>query len=63
MAKTNTVVTIPDEVVMNKIYFIRNHKVMLDSDTCRTIGVETKRLKEAVLKGIYLASLLISCFN
>jgi len=25
-------VSIPDEVVMNKIHLIRNHKVMLDMD-------------------------------
>ena len=32
MAKKNTEIAIPDEVVMNKIYFIRGQKVILDSD-------------------------------
>jgi hypothetical protein len=39
---------IPDEVVMNKIYFIRGQKVMLDSDLSELYGVETKRLNEQV---------------
>jgi len=32
MAKTNKELLIPDELVMNKIYLIRGHKVMLDKD-------------------------------
>ncbi len=52
MAKTNVVVAIPDEVVMNKIYFIRSHKVMLDSDLAELYGVETKRLKETVKRNL-----------
>jgi phage regulator Rha-like protein len=39
---------IPDEVVMTKIYEIRNQKVMLDRDLAELYGVETKRLKEQV---------------
>ena len=39
---------LPDEVVINKIYFIRNEKVMLDSDLAELYGVETKRLNEQV---------------
>ena len=38
----------PDEVVMNKIYLIRNHKVMLDIDLAELYHVETKRLNEQV---------------
>ena len=52
MAKRNVIVATPDEVVMNKIYFIRNHKVMLDSDLAELYGVETKRLKEAVKRNL-----------
>lgn len=44
--------TIPDEVVVSKIYFIRNTKVMLDRDLALLFGVETKRLKEAVRRNI-----------
>jgi hypothetical protein len=37
-----------EETISNKIYFIRNQKVMLDSDLALLYGVETKRLNEAV---------------
>lgn len=43
---------IPDEVLLNKIYFIRGQKVMLDRDLSDLYGVETKRLKEAVKRNI-----------
>jgi hypothetical protein len=41
-------VAIPDEVVMNKIYLIRELKVMLDRDLAELYGVETRVLKQAV---------------
>jgi hypothetical protein len=44
---------VPDELVMNKIYMIRNQKVMLDRDLAELYGVETKRLKEAVKRNIH----------
>ena len=44
--------TLPDEVLMNKIYIIRNQKVMLDRDLAELYGVETKRLKEAVKRNL-----------
>ena len=37
-----------EEMISNKIYFIRNQKVMLDSDLATLYGVETKRLNEQV---------------
>ena len=37
---------------MNKIYFIRKQKVMLDRDLAELYCVETKRLKEAVKRNI-----------
>ncbi|TDQ10159.1 ORF6N domain-containing protein [Pedobacter metabolipauper] len=40
--------TVPDEIVMNKIYKIRDQKVMLDRDLAVLYGVETKVLKQAV---------------
>ncbi|MFO0356014.1 MAG: ORF6N domain-containing protein [Sphingobacteriaceae bacterium] len=43
---------IPDEIVLNKIYYIRGQKVMLDKDLAEMYGVETKRLKEAVKRNI-----------
>jgi len=39
---------IPDEVLMNKIYLIRNQNVMIDSDLSLLYGVETRRLNEQV---------------
>ena len=47
MEKAN-LTTLPDEVLMNKIYIIRGQKVMLDRDLAELYGVETKRLKEQV---------------
>ena len=52
MAKKGVTSIIPDEVVMNKIYMIRNQKVMLDSDLSELYGVETKVLKQAVRRNI-----------
>ena len=39
---------LPDETVISKIYVIREHKVMLDSDLADLYGVQTKALKQAV---------------
>lgn len=48
MAKKEITPIIPDELVMNKIYFIRGHKVMLDSDLAELYEVETRALNQAV---------------
>jgi hypothetical protein len=45
-------IAIPDEIVMNKIYVIRNLKVMIDRDLAELYGVETKQLKRAVKRNI-----------
>ncbi|MET3982127.1 phage regulator Rha-like protein [Mucilaginibacter sp. UYP25] len=42
------VVTIPDEVVMSKIYLVRDEKVMLDRDLAELYGVKAIRLREQV---------------
>jgi len=52
MAKKEAALMIPDEVIMQKIYYIRNQKVMLDSDLAELYGVETKRLKEQVKRNM-----------
>ncbi|MDB5153420.1 MAG: DNA-binding protein [Mucilaginibacter sp.] len=44
----STVVGIPDEVVMSKIYLIRDEKVMLDRDLAELYGVKAIRLREQV---------------
>jgi len=52
MAEINNSILLPDEVIMQKIYFIRNQKVMLDRDLAELYGVETKRLKEQVKRNM-----------
>ncbi|OQA01824.1 MAG: ORF6N domain protein [Bacteroidetes bacterium ADurb.Bin408] len=46
--KPASLLHIPDEAIIDRIYVIRNQKVMLDRDLASLYGVETKRLKEAV---------------
>ncbi|QSB27319.1 ORF6N domain-containing protein [Flavobacterium sp. CLA17] len=41
-----------EETISDKIYFIRNQKVMLDSDLAMLYGVETKRLNEQVKRNL-----------
>jgi len=48
MSNPENVLVIPDEVILSKIYFIRESKVMLDSDLAELYGVETRRLNEQV---------------
>ncbi len=43
---------ISEEAISNKIYFIRNQKVMLDRDLALLYGIETKVLKQAVKRNI-----------
>ncbi len=44
---------ITDERIVDKIYLIRNQKVMLDRDLAELYGIETKRLKEAVKRNLF----------
>lgn len=43
---------IPDEIILNKIFYIRDQKVMIDSDLAQLYGVETRRLNEQVARNI-----------
>lgn len=52
MTKKESNLIVPDELVMNKIYVIRNQKVMLDRDLAELYGVETKVLKQSVKRKI-----------
>ena len=52
MAKQDTQIMIPDEVIMSKIYLIRGQKVILDRDLAELYEVETKALKQAVKRNI-----------
>lgn len=52
MAKNKSLAIIPDEIVMNKIYVIRGHKVMLDKDLAELYEVTTGNLNKAVKRNI-----------
>ncbi len=54
--------TLPDEAIINKIYLIRDQKVMIDRDLAILYGVETKRLKEAVRRNIQRFQVIL-CLN
>jgi hypothetical protein len=43
---------IPDEIIMNKIFLIRDMKVMLDKDLAELYGVSTGNLNKAVNRNI-----------
>jgi len=45
-------VMVPDERIMDKIYLIRDQKVMLDQDLAALYGVETKVLKQQVRRNL-----------
>lgn len=45
-------ITLPDEVIISKIYLIRGQKVMIDRDMAELYGVETRVLKQAVRRNI-----------
>ena len=48
MAKANALMIVADEVVMSKIYYLREQKVMLDRDLAELYGVQSIRLREQV---------------
>ncbi len=44
--------SVPDEVVISKIYYLRKQKVMLDSDLAELYQVETRRLNEQIKRNL-----------
>ncbi len=48
----NSLSVIPSEKIVNKIYIIRNRKVMLDRDIAELYGVKTMVLNQAVKRNI-----------
>jgi hypothetical protein len=50
--KKNMELSVPEETVMKKIYFIRGHKVMLDKDLAELYNVSTTRLNQQVRRNI-----------
>jgi hypothetical protein len=45
-------ISIPDELIMNKIYVVRGKKVMIDRDLAELYGVETRALKQQVNRNL-----------
>ena len=45
-------ISIPSEIIENKIFFIRGQKVMLDRVLAELYGVETKYLKRQVKRNV-----------
>ena len=43
---------VSDELIMNKIYYIRQHKIMIDSDLAKLYEVDNKQLKRQVKRNI-----------
>lgn len=52
MPGNNRPITLTDEAIIHKIYYIREQKVMLDRNLAELYGVETKALKQAVRRNI-----------
>ena len=52
MAKGTSKLAIPDEIITNKIYLVRDKKVMLDEDLAELYGVTTGNLNKAVSRNI-----------
>jgi len=50
--KSKSIVIIPDERIIGKIYYIRGEKVMFDRDLASLYEVETKTLNRAVKRNI-----------
>ena len=46
------IIAIPDEIIINKIHFIRGKKVMLDRDLADLYNVTTFNLNKAVRRNI-----------
>ena len=51
-----------DEIIVNKIYYIRKQKIMLDRDLAELYDVQAIRLREQVKRNL-IVSLLILCFG
>ncbi|MCE3279253.1 MAG: hypothetical protein K0S44_1444 [Bacteroidetes bacterium] len=54
MTKANTALINSQEKILNQIYYIREHKVMLDIDLAVLYCVENRALKQAVRRNMDL---------
>lgn len=50
--KNNEITIIPEEVLLNKIYYLRKEKIMLDRDLAALYGVKAIRLREQVKRNL-----------
>ena len=52
MAKSELEALVIERKILNRIYVVRNEKVMLDRDLAELYGLETRTLKQAVKRNI-----------
>jgi len=52
MAKKELQALVSEQKILNRIFVVRNEKVLLDRDLAELYGVETKRLKETVKRNM-----------
>ncbi len=52
MAKKELSSLVDEQKILNRIYVIRNEKVMIDRDLAQLYGIETKVLKQAVKRNV-----------
>jgi hypothetical protein len=52
MEKEIRSIAVAEDTIINRIYLIRAHKVMIDRDLAQLYGVETKQLKRQVRRNI-----------
>jgi predicted XRE-type DNA-binding protein len=50
--KTENEIIVPEEILIKKIFVLRNQKVMLDKDLAELYGVTTGNLNKAVKRNI-----------
>ena len=52
MSKAVNKITVVHEIIVNKIYYIRKQKIMLDRDLAELYGVQAIRLREQVKRNL-----------
>ena len=52
MAKAVRKIPLADDIILSKIYYIRNQKIMLDKDLAELYGVQAIRLREQVKRNL-----------
>jgi hypothetical protein len=52
MAKKELQALVIEQKILNRIYVVRNEKIMLDRDLAELYGIETRVLKQAVKRNM-----------